>query len=162
MTAGKHVNYHLLDANTIYSSHFRCLLLNWGTFLHQISSPVANLFPLDLPSEPRKEVTCLMYLSFRSYLSFEQTHFILLSIIPIHAVLVLLHARDSVGPSRTHASQSMKGENINWSPVVLHQNITEALCKRKALVNKLPAACLKGSAYCTTVRLSTAVTLLVS
>jgi len=38
---------------------------------------------------------------------------ILLSIVPTHAALALLHAEDSVGSSRTHASQSMTGENIN-------------------------------------------------
>lgn len=74
-TAEKHVSYHLLDAN-IYSSYFVCLLLNWGIFLPQISSPAANLFPLDLPSEPWREVVGLMYLSFRRYLSFQHTHFI--------------------------------------------------------------------------------------
>lgn len=55
VTAEKHVNYHLLDAN-IYFSHFVCLLLNWGIFLPQISCPATNLFPLDLPSEPWREV----------------------------------------------------------------------------------------------------------
>lgn len=50
-----------------------------------------------------------------------------------------------------------KGKH-QWSPVVWHQHITEALCRSKALVNKLPAACLKGSAYCTAMRLSTALT----
>lgn len=90
----------------------------------------------------------------RKLLSFKT----LLFIIPIHAALFLLHAGDSVSPSRTHASQAMKEEKQQRLPVVLHQNITEALCRGKVLVNKLPAACLKDTAYCATVRPSTAVT----
>lgn len=43
-------------------------LANWGTFLHQISSSVATLLPLDLPTEPWTEAICLKELSFRKYL----------------------------------------------------------------------------------------------
>lgn len=58
-TAGKHINYHLLDANNIYSAYFGCLALQ----LRNISTSDEQSFSQSVPpgpaSEPGREVMCL-------------------------------------------------------------------------------------------------------
>lgn len=72
---------------------------------------------------------------------------ILLSVGPTNAALLLLRARDSIGPSRTCTEKHVKRE-ISHRHLLLCTSTSQRHCRRKVLVNKLPAAHLKGSAYC--------------
>lgn len=72
---------------------------------------------------------------------------ILLSVGPTNAALLLLRARDSIGPSRTCTGKHVKRE-ISHRHLLLCTSTSQRHCRRKVLVNKLPAAHLKGSAYC--------------
>lgn len=59
----------------------------------------------------------------------------------------MLHARDSIGPSRTCTRKHVKRE-FSHEHLLLCTSTSQTHCRRKVLVNKLPAAHLKGSAYC--------------
>lgn len=72
---------------------------------------------------------------------------ILLPVGPTNAALLLLRARDSIGPSRTCTEKHVKRE-ISHRHLLLCTSTSQRHCRRKVLVNKLPAAHLKGSAYC--------------
>lgn len=77
VTARKHVNYHLLDANSTFPLHFASLFLNWGIFLLQNSSPTAQSIPSG-PAFWTKERIRVLIVSLTLKVFIFWTHFILL------------------------------------------------------------------------------------
>lgn len=58
-TAGKHINYQLLDANNIYSAYFGCLALQLRNISTSDEQSCSQSVPPGPASEPGREVMCL-------------------------------------------------------------------------------------------------------